>query len=86
MRQTEFGKQMGPVPPNYPTYGNMIIGPATATAWLRVVERSGPGGTELYTAYSSNDENIGRTAEPGSTRSAATPKSGSPPRKPRASS
>jgi arabinan endo-1,5-alpha-L-arabinosidase len=54
-RQTEFGKQMGPVPPNYPIYGNMIIGPAAETTWLRVVKRSGPGGTELYTAYSSND-------------------------------
>ena len=33
----------------------MIIGRAAATTWLRVVKRSGPGETQIYTAYSSND-------------------------------
>jgi len=55
-RQTEFGKQMGPVPPNYPIYGNMIVGPAAATTWLRLVKRTRTDGTELYTAYTSNDD------------------------------
>jgi arabinan endo-1,5-alpha-L-arabinosidase len=54
-RQTEFGKQMGPVPPSYPTYGNMIVGPAAETTWLRLVKRARPDGTELYTAYTSTD-------------------------------
>jgi arabinan endo-1,5-alpha-L-arabinosidase len=54
-RQTEFGKQMGPVPPNYPIYGNTIIGPAAETTWLRVVKRTGADGIEQYSAYSSND-------------------------------
>jgi arabinan endo-1,5-alpha-L-arabinosidase len=54
-RQTEFGKQMGPVPANYPTYGNMIVGPAAETTWLRLVKRAGANGNELYTAYTSND-------------------------------
>jgi arabinan endo-1,5-alpha-L-arabinosidase len=54
-RQTEFGKQMGPVPPNYPIYGNMIVGPAAETTWLRLVKRTGGDGTELYASYSSND-------------------------------
>lgn len=55
-RQTEFGKQMGPVPPNYPIYGNMIVGPAAATTWLRLVKRTRADGIELYTAYTSNDD------------------------------
>jgi len=55
-RQTEFGKQMGPVPPNYPIYGNMIVGPAAETTWLRIVKRTGKDGTELYTAYTSTDD------------------------------
>lgn len=55
-RQTEFGKQMGPVPPQYPTYGNMTVGPAAVTTWLRIVKRTASDGTERYTAYTSNDD------------------------------
>lgn len=54
-RQTEFGKQIGPVPERYPTYDRMTIGPAATTTWLRILKRGGSGGPELYTAYTSND-------------------------------
>ena len=46
---------MGPVPANYPTYGNMIIGRAGQTTWLPAVKRTGADGIDRYTAYSSND-------------------------------
>jgi arabinan endo-1,5-alpha-L-arabinosidase len=55
VRQTEFGKQIGPVPLNYPGYDHMTIGPAGQTTWLRIVKRASTGGAELYTAYTSND-------------------------------
>ncbi len=54
-RQTEFGKQIGPVPPNYPTYDHMTIGPVGATTWLRIAKHTASDGSELYTAYTSND-------------------------------
>lgn len=54
-RQTEFGKQIGPVPPNYPTYDHMTVGPMGATSWLRIVKRTASDNGELYTAYTSND-------------------------------
>jgi arabinan endo-1,5-alpha-L-arabinosidase len=54
-RQTEFGKQVGPVPPNYPTYDHMTVGPVGLTTWLRIVKRNGSDNTELYSAYTSND-------------------------------
>ena len=54
-RQTEFGKQIAPVPANYPTYGNSVDGPpGTTSAWLRIaVHRTSTG--QLYTEYTSND-------------------------------
>jgi arabinan endo-1,5-alpha-L-arabinosidase len=60
VRATEFGKQVGPVPANYPTYDHQYIGQAGPTTWLRVAKHSnGNGGVsgsgELYTAYSSTD-------------------------------
>jgi arabinan endo-1,5-alpha-L-arabinosidase len=55
-RQTEFGKQIGPVPANYPGYDHMVVGPVgAASTWLRIVKRGGGGNLELYTAYTSND-------------------------------
>ena len=54
-RQTEFGKQVGPVAPNYPTYGNSVIGPPAPMTLLRIaVHRSRDAG-ESYTSYSSTD-------------------------------
>jgi arabinan endo-1,5-alpha-L-arabinosidase len=55
VRLTEFGKQMGPVPANYPTYDHQLVGQAGPTTWLRIVKRSNGGHGELYTAYTSTD-------------------------------
>ena len=54
-RQTEFGKQIGPVPANFPTYGSAFVGTAAPTTWLRIVKRTGTHGNERYTAYTSAD-------------------------------
>lgn len=54
-RQTEFGKQVTPVPANYPGYDHMTVGPMGVTTWLRIVKHEGNDGLELYTAYTSND-------------------------------
>ncbi len=54
-RQTEFGKQIGPVPANYPTYDHQNAGTAGQTTWLRIVRRSNGDAGELYSAYSSPD-------------------------------
>jgi arabinan endo-1,5-alpha-L-arabinosidase len=53
-RQVEFGKQAGPVPQGYPTYGSGLVGPPGADTWLRILVEP-RNGYELYTAYSSND-------------------------------
>jgi arabinan endo-1,5-alpha-L-arabinosidase len=62
-RQTEFAKELGPVPAGYPRYGNTVVGAPGEWTWLRIVKRSeGPhtatgmyGGPERYTAYTSLD-------------------------------
>lgn len=54
-RQTEFGKQIGPVPAQYPTYDHQNIGTASETIWLRIECRHNGSLGELYTAYSSTD-------------------------------
>jgi arabinan endo-1,5-alpha-L-arabinosidase len=54
-RQTEFGKQIGPVPANYPTYDHQNVGTAGETTWLRIVCHSYGNNGQLYTAYSSTD-------------------------------
>jgi arabinan endo-1,5-alpha-L-arabinosidase len=54
-RQVEFGKQIGPVPANYPTYDHQVVGPPGTTTWLRIVRHANGNSGELYTAYSSND-------------------------------
>lgn len=53
-RQTEFGKQMSPVPPGYPSYGNGVVGPVGDWTYLRIVHRRAEG-ADLYTAYTSLD-------------------------------
>jgi len=53
-RQTEFAKELFPVPEFYPRYGNTVVGPPGEWTWLRIVKRT-HGGEELYTAYTSND-------------------------------
>ena len=54
-RQTEFAKQVNPVPANYPTYGGAFIGTAAQTTWLRIVKHGNGDAGELYTAYTSID-------------------------------
>lgn len=53
-RQTEFGKQVTPVPAGSPTYGNMVVGPVGSSTTLRIVHRV-VGTTQQYTAYTSVD-------------------------------
>ena len=53
-RQTEFAKQVNPVPADYPNYGSAYVGAPAQTTWLRIVKRSRVDG-ERYTAYTSAD-------------------------------
>jgi arabinan endo-1,5-alpha-L-arabinosidase len=53
-RQTEFAKELSPVPAGYPRYGNTVVGPPALTTWLRIVKRTS-GGVEYYRAYTSRD-------------------------------
>jgi arabinan endo-1,5-alpha-L-arabinosidase len=53
-RQTEFAKEVGPVGPGYPRYGNTVVGPPGDWTWLRIARRQ-QGAEEAYTAYTSND-------------------------------
>jgi arabinan endo-1,5-alpha-L-arabinosidase len=53
-RQTEFAKEVAPVPEGFPRYGNTVVGPPSLTTWLRIVKRT-RGGEEHYTAYTSRD-------------------------------
>ncbi|MBV9490348.1 MAG: hypothetical protein JO069_11595 [Verrucomicrobia bacterium] len=52
-RQTEFAKELKPVPPGYPRYGNTVVGPPGATrTYIRIVRRIWQNG-ETYSAYTS---------------------------------
>ncbi|RNE66523.1 family 43 glycosylhydrolase [Cryobacterium tepidiphilum] len=54
-KQTEFGKNVQPVPEGYPSYGNTVGGPVGEDwAYLRIVHRA-QGDTDLYTAFTSID-------------------------------
>jgi arabinan endo-1,5-alpha-L-arabinosidase len=53
-RQTEFAKEVSPVPAGYPRYGNTVVGPPGDWTWLRIV-RHASGSTETYRAYTSRD-------------------------------
>ena len=53
-RQTEFGKEVTPVPTGYPHYGNGVVGPVGDSTYLRIVHRR-VGTTDRYTSYSSLD-------------------------------
>ena len=54
LRQVEFGKEMAPVPPDWPRYGNTLAGTPGPHTWLRLDVRR-DGDLERYTAYSSQD-------------------------------
>lgn len=49
-RQTEFAKELSPVPEGFPRYGNTVVGPPDEWTDLRVVRRA-ERGQELYTPY-----------------------------------
>jgi arabinan endo-1,5-alpha-L-arabinosidase len=49
-RQTEFAKELFPVPNDYPRYGNTVVGPPDEWTHLRIVKRT-HAGEEHYTAY-----------------------------------
>jgi arabinan endo-1,5-alpha-L-arabinosidase len=53
-RQTEFAKEMNPVPQEWARYGNTVVGPPGDWTWLRIVKET-KAGEELYRAYTSND-------------------------------
>jgi arabinan endo-1,5-alpha-L-arabinosidase len=53
-RQTEFAKELAPVPAGYPRYGNTVVGAPDEWTYLRIVRRNGNAG-ELYTAYTSRN-------------------------------
>jgi arabinan endo-1,5-alpha-L-arabinosidase len=53
-RQTEFAKELAPVPPGYPRYGNTVVGAPGEWVYLRIVKETTREG-ELYTAYTSTD-------------------------------
>jgi arabinan endo-1,5-alpha-L-arabinosidase len=53
-RQIEFAKELNPVPPGYPRYGNTVLGPPTDWTYLRIAKRI-RGTEEEYTAYASRD-------------------------------
>jgi arabinan endo-1,5-alpha-L-arabinosidase len=64
-RQTEFAKELKPVPAGYPRYGNTVVGPPSDWTYLRIVVKRSAAtdgerrvtarGEELYTAYTSRD-------------------------------
>ena len=53
-RQTEFAKELFPVPNGYPRYGNTVVSAPGEWTYLRIVKRN-KAGEELYTAYTSRD-------------------------------
>lgn len=53
-RQTEFAKELAPVPDGFPRYGNTVVGPPGEWTWLRIAKRT-VGAEEHYTAYTSRD-------------------------------
>lgn len=54
-RQTEWAKELSPVPAGFPRYGNTVIGPPGEWTWLRIAKSAGSGGEEDYTGYTSPD-------------------------------
>ena len=53
-RQTEWAKELAPVPTGYPRYGNSVVGPPGEQTYLRIVKQTS-GSKESYRAYTSRD-------------------------------
>ena len=56
-RQTEFAKELFPVPAGYPRYGNTVVGPPGEWTNLRIVKEMRDG-EEQYRAYTSRDGTV----------------------------
>ena len=50
-RQTEFGKEVSPVPAGYPNYGNAVVGPVGDWTYLRIVRHRGRSATPPTPAW-----------------------------------
>lgn len=59
-RQTEFAKEVAPVPAGYPRYGNTVGGPPADWTYLRLVKReaASPYHEDTFTAYTSQDGKV----------------------------
>jgi arabinan endo-1,5-alpha-L-arabinosidase len=58
-RQTEWAKELAPVPAGYPRYGNTVVGAPGEWTTLRIVRCGGTGGGETtYRAYTRRDGGI----------------------------
>jgi len=53
-RQTEFAKELAPVPDGYPRYGNTVVSSPGEWTYMRIVKRN-HSGEEHYIAYTSLD-------------------------------
>ena len=53
-RQTEFAKELAPVPEGFPRYGNTVVGPPGEWTDLRIVRRT-ERNQEYYTPYTRRD-------------------------------
>lgn len=53
-RQTEFAKELAPVPDGYPRYGNTVVSAPGDWVYLRIVKQT-RAGEEHYTSYTSLD-------------------------------
>ncbi|MDQ3823140.1 MAG: family 43 glycosylhydrolase [Actinomycetota bacterium] len=53
-RQTEFAKEVGPVAPGFPRYGNTVVSAPDVWTYLRIARTRG-GAEERFTAYTSRD-------------------------------
>jgi arabinan endo-1,5-alpha-L-arabinosidase len=54
-RQTEFAKELFPVPEDYPRYGNTVIGAPDEWTYLRIASYHCGGPEQCYTGYTSRD-------------------------------
>jgi arabinan endo-1,5-alpha-L-arabinosidase len=54
-RQTEFAKELAPVPAGYPRYGNTVIGTPDEWTYLRIASYHCGGSEQCYTGYTSRD-------------------------------
>src|SRR5260370_29126289 len=71
-RQTEFAKELAPVPNGFPRYGSTLAGPPSDWTWLRILRRAVTGGAAVH-PYSrrsrqAQEKERTRTPNPGAPR------------------